>query len=194
MSDRAPGITVRPADGATRIADVRFSPATREQERAGTFFPMQDVEVRVGRRPYDHQPVVRIRGDVTLDAPEWVAMSALADIEVTAEWETIDPGDQFSNDELVECPDDCPLGDEDGAVRCDVLDVWNIRRNIDAGNIWAWCSVTVTARWLGHSGSDSLGACSYASEQEFRAPGGYYDDMVKNALRELRDAIERSSK
>lgn len=192
---RAPGITPRPAHLNARIVDVRFPPATRDEERAGTYYPMHDCSVLVRRNPYDCQPKVYVRevAPGNLECDELAALGALADIRVEAEWEECSPDGHFSNDELVDCPDDCPLG-EDGLVRADVLDVWRVKRGIKSGNVWAWCTVTVTARWLGHEGSDSLGACSYGSEQEFRRPGGYYDDMVKNALQELRDAIEASAK
>ncbi len=51
------------------------------------------------------------------------------------------------------------------------------RSRLDHGDEWAWCVVTVTVKWRNYTSTDSLGACSYADETDFRA-GGYFDDMV----------------
>ena len=68
-----------------------------------------------------------------------------------------------------------------------------IRDQIDAGNEWAWCSVTVVARWGDVEGEDHLGCCSYDNEEQFKQPGGYYDDMRQEAYRVLEDRLERSA-
>ena len=60
-----------------------------------------------------------------------------------------------------------------------------ILRRIDHGDVWAWAMVTVTVSWGPFSASDHLGCCSYADEEDFRQPGGYFDDMVHEALAEL---------
>lgn len=59
-------------------------------------------------------------------------------------------------------------------------------------DIWAWCVVTVTAEYNGYTGKDHLGACSYKNEEDFKTPGGYYDDMVENAIDELNDNIAKA--
>ena len=59
-----------------------------------------------------------------------------------------------------------------------------------SGNQWAWCTVRVVATLGEFEGSDSLGCCSYASEADFKAPGGYFDDMKVEALDDLRRSIE----
>lgn len=68
--------------------------------------------------------------------------------------------------------------------------------DLEAGNEWAWCCVKVTAEWNGFEGKDYLGGCSYASEDDFKQPGGYYDDMKQQALddlyRTVRSAVERA--
>ncbi len=64
-----------------------------------------------------------------------------------------------------------------------------IRSELASDNQWAWCVVTVTAKWGGFEGSDHLGGCSYKSEEDFRQPGGYFDDMVKAALETLNQSI-----
>ena len=59
---------------------------------------------------------------------------------------------------------------------------------LKSGNQWAWARVGVRASWSLFSGEDWLGCCSYASEEDFRA-GGYYDDMVSEALTSLLDQV-----
>jgi len=58
-------------------------------------------------------------------------------------------------------------------------------------NQWAWCCAHVIARWKGFKGDDYLGGCSYDSEEQFRAPGGDWDDMKQQALDDLQANIER---
>jgi len=58
---------------------------------------------------------------------------------------------------------------------------------------WGWCSVKVTASLPGVpdvEGVDYLGACSYASRQDFIDNSGYYQDMVKTATAELDKELE----
>jgi hypothetical protein len=49
--------------------------------------------------------------------------------------------------------------------------------------------VTVTVSWGPFSASDHLGCCSYADEGDFRQPGGYFDDMIDEALEELNKIV-----
>lgn len=60
---------------------------------------------------------------------------------------------------------------------------WIIGRLI-SGDIWAWCIVRVTAEWEGLRGDDYLGACCYASEEDFKT-GGYFEDMQQAAYQHL---------
>ena len=63
--------------------------------------------------------------------------------------------------------------------------------DLESGNEWAWCcSVEVRASYAGIDGADYLGGCSYASEADFRRPGGYFDDMREAALDELARELE----
>jgi len=64
-----------------------------------------------------------------------------------------------------------------------------IRDQLEAGNEWAWCCVTVTVSWEGFEASDHLGGCSYQSEENFRQVDGYFDDMVTAALETLNHQI-----
>ena len=54
---------------------------------------------------------------------------------------------------------------------------------------WAWCDVTVTARFSDLTGTAYLGQCSYKDEADFKADG-YYDQMVDEAIEELQQHIE----
>lgn len=63
-----------------------------------------------------------------------------------------------------------------------------ILAELDAGNLWAWCCVKVTARWKSFTGTDYLGCCSYDNEEDFKQ-GGYYEDMKVEALADLQKSI-----
>lgn len=75
-------------------------------------------------------------------------------------------------------------------------DVENIRQQLADGNDWAWCRVQVHATWTDpetgkeYEGNDYLGGCSYASKEDFKQPGGYYDDMVNAAYDDLMSKVE----
>lgn len=75
----------------------------------------------------------------------------------------------------------------------------DIETQLDSGNEWAWCTaiVRLTLRsprgTLIHKAEGTLGACSYASKADFMAKGGYYDQMVQEALDELVQVIECDS-
>jgi hypothetical protein len=76
--------------------------------------------------------------------------------------------------------------DDPVADRLLVLDIQRRRR---LGDVWAWADVEVRATHvLGYTGSDYLCGCCYADEADFKRPGGYYDDMVYDAL----DALDKS--
>lgn len=63
-----------------------------------------------------------------------------------------------------------------------------INERLERGDLWAWCYVKVTARREGSQfvgKSSGLGCCSYDDESDFRAGGGYFDDMQAEALRDL---------
>ncbi len=83
-------------------------------------------------------------------------------------------------------PEGCFDGGDDGK---DEEMVREIRERMARGDVWAWCVVTVKARWNGFSGSDVLGGCSYKDEADFREEGGYYEDMVAEALDDLNKSV-----
>lgn len=65
----------------------------------------------------------------------------------------------------------------------------------EADGAWGWCNIDVTASVLvGNQVVEhtvSLGACSYRNEAEFVAADGYFDCMVKDAIRGLRKEIAK---
>ena len=67
----------------------------------------------------------------------------------------------------------------------DAKEETRIRESLESGNPWAWCTVEVRGMWKSLSASDFLGCCSYASEENFCEPGGYFDDMKNEVLNEL---------
>jgi hypothetical protein len=60
-------------------------------------------------------------------------------------------------------------------------------------NVWAWCSVTVTAEWMGWKGRAHLGGCSYKDEADFSGPDGYLPQMVEEAIDDLNKALESAA-
>jgi len=61
------------------------------------------------------------------------------------------------------------------------------------GNEWAWCYVRVVARYdgiEGIEGVDTLGCCSYESEQDFIDNSMYYEDMKSEARDDLFGQLE----
>jgi hypothetical protein len=64
-----------------------------------------------------------------------------------------------------------------------------IIRRLENGDVWAWACVKVTAHWNDFYGDDSLGCCSYENEEQFKQPGGYYDDMKIAALNRLNEKV-----
>jgi len=56
---------------------------------------------------------------------------------------------------------------------------------LNNGNYWAWCCVTVRASYKHIEGTASLGGCSYASRKDFKDNSGYYEDMKQSAFNDL---------
>lgn len=65
-----------------------------------------------------------------------------------------------------------------------------ILSRLNCGDIWAWGTVKVTALWNGFEGVDYLGGCSYRDEEDFKQPGGYFEDMKRQALADLKSNIK----
>lgn len=65
-----------------------------------------------------------------------------------------------------------------------------IKEQLDDGNPWAWCDVTITASLHGLHGQSSLSQCSYESRHAFKSCP-YYDELVGEALEDLAMAFEK---
>lgn len=68
----------------------------------------------------------------------------------------------------------------------------DIIESLSRGNVWAWASVKVTARYPGIpqvTGVDYLGCCSYESQEDFEKDF-YYEDMLDNARNDLFTQLE----
>lgn len=104
-------------------------------------------------------------------------------IEIDAEYQ--DPRDHF--------PVAADNADDAAADEA-MLD--EIEQRLRRGDLWAFCSVCVKAIWidpetdLEFEGTDYLGGCSYADEEDFKQPGGYYQQMQKEAFNDLIKQIE----
>ena len=68
----------------------------------------------------------------------------------------------------------------------------NILCRLQQDQVWAWAAVTVIVAWGSFEGRAYLGCCSYADENDFKQPGGYFDDMVAEALDELNRTISEA--
>lgn len=73
-----------------------------------------------------------------------------------------------------------------------------VRERLDNGDVWAWALVTVSATITLPDGTkirgwDSLGACNYANEADFKRCG-YYGSMEMLALDDLKQKIEAKIK
>lgn len=102
------------------------------------------------------------------------------------------PCKMLNRDEIQICvtvlPEEIPVkgnamcsGDEDfdHQVESEILE------RLEQDDVWAWATVCVTAEWEGLKEAEYLGCCCYANEEEFRQEGGYFDDMVHEALTNL---------
>jgi len=80
--------------------------------------------------------------------------------------------------------DDCPPCDEyyDGFAA-------EIERAVDRYGVWGWGVVCVTAHYMELSTSVYMGGCSYKSADDFIAEGGYAEDMITEAIVDLRIKI-----
>jgi hypothetical protein len=65
----------------------------------------------------------------------------------------------------------------------------NIIERLNNGDIWAWCTVEVQARYDIFKGEDFLGCCSYSDQEEFEADE-YFGSMKQQALEDLNEEIQ----
>lgn len=99
--------------------------------------------------------------------------------------------------EDVECELRCEEEDIPVKGNCSAIDEETDRKQeqwvyaqLRAGNEWAWCHVVVVGRYGGFEEMDSLGCCSYLSEEDFKQPGSYYDDMRNEVLHKLQKDVD----
>ena len=64
-----------------------------------------------------------------------------------------------------------------------------IKSQLASGNEWAWCVVQVRVEFDFLASDQYLGGCSYESKAKFIEPGGYYDDMVNEAIEDIANQI-----
>jgi hypothetical protein len=63
-----------------------------------------------------------------------------------------------------------------------------ILERLDNGDVWAWADVEVHVTLPdGRTGACRLGGCSYKDEADFKQDGGYYEDLVNEAVGEAYD-------
>jgi len=67
-----------------------------------------------------------------------------------------------------------------------------VRDRLKHGETWAWAAVTVEAEVDEITGEDTLCGCSYRDTAEFIQPGGYWQDMKKQALLALRRRCQQT--
>ena len=67
----------------------------------------------------------------------------------------------------------------------------DVIRQVNAGNVAAWCGLVVRAEWRGFQGVASIWGCSYASEEECLA-SDYASDLRSDAFDALCCAVSRS--
>lgn len=63
-------------------------------------------------------------------------------------------------------------------------------KKIDNGSLLWFCAKVRACKNSIELGTDYLGACCYASKEEFMI-GGYYEDMRAQAISEAKDAIQK---
>jgi len=96
-------------------------------------------------------------------------------IEVTQEYEDLEVSGQFAS----------------GDAAADKEMIAKIIRRHNSGDIWAWFYAKVTVSFDGLTSDQYLGACSYEDEADFRRDGGYFSDMVSEAIDELNAQIAK---
>lgn len=99
---------------------------------------------------------------------------------------TIEEKEQRYNVRLIATQDDTPVrgnaiasGDDEEDRKYEDL----ILARLATGDVWAWAQVEVQATLPdGRTGSAYLGGCCYKDEADFKECGGYYEDMIADAL------------
>lgn len=93
-------------------------------------------------------------------------------IEFEPQEESIDPREQFDNEDMAN----------------------QIIEDYNSGNAAAWFCARVIVKYRGLVATDYLGACSYKSFREFTGEkDGYYVDMIRTCVAEINKEIENAN-
>ena len=65
-------------------------------------------------------------------------------------------------------------------------------RRVETGDVWAWASVSVTAKFGRFEAVNYLGGCSYKDEADFINNSGYYEDMKDEAIEDLNAQLQKT--
>lgn len=79
-----------------------------------------------------------------------------------------------------------------GDEKVDAANVKEVKDRLRQGDTWAWCMITVTAKWKEWTGKAYLGSCSYEDEASFKKDA-YYQQMLDEALGDLNDSIRAAA-
>ena len=73
-----------------------------------------------------------------------------------------------------------------------------IRKRVENGDLWGWCTALVKVYWLKApnlaTGEATLVACSYESAEDFKENSGYYGGMCDEALEDLQKNLDGYAK
>ena len=89
--------------------------------------------------------------------------------------------------------DDCPVRGNASAIdpKTDTEVENEILARLESGDAWAWASVEVQVTLeSGETGAAYLGCCSYEGERDFIENSMYFDDMVREALKDAFDQVD----
>lgn len=94
-------------------------------------------------------------------------------------------------------PEDIPVRGNAIATDDDALDREYedaIIARLDSGDLWAWCTVKVTAQFEGFEGVAYLGGCCYDGVKDFVGDGAsdYYADLKDQAKGELIEKLGKA--
>lgn len=183
---RAPQISTRRAvkGESVRVADLHWHANAYSPRRSGPYYLASDATIYARRDRTNGRARLEIRAEEArpdLFCPPAMALLALCEVELDVE-----PEETSVRGNALASGDDA----EDRAQEEEIL------RRLNNDDVWAWASVRVrvtlgdptTGRAL-RGESSWLGCCSYADRGDFESPGGYYDDMLAEALADLAGKI-----
>lgn len=63
-----------------------------------------------------------------------------------------------------------------------------LQEKVNRGDVWAWCTVSVTGTYKGITATEYLGCCSYENEAEFKKDA-YYSDMCSQVVELINERL-----